>query len=166
MSSQLSALRTAAARIGTTLDEDTTCGELTREAARQAGGTAALLRLTTQSGVEYEAVSGNPAVLPDARWAASVTQEPPAPGDNRAARPAPGGPRQALCVPLATNGHDYGTLVCARDGAPFTRLETAFLAFLAEHAASHIRHAREHDQVSGIVGKLQRALLTEPAPQP
>ncbi|MEV6940819.1 SpoIIE family protein phosphatase [Streptomyces sp. NPDC051172] len=162
MSSQLAALRTAAARIGTTLDEDTTCGELTREAARQAGGTAALLRLRTQADVEYEAVSGNPAVLPDARWAAPATQEAPGRGENGAALPASGGPRPALCVPLAAGGHHCGTLVCARDGAPFTGLEVAFLAFLAEHAASHIRHAREHAQVSGIVGKLQRALLVEP----
>lgn len=162
VSSQLAALRTAAARIGTTLDEDTTCGELTREAARQAGGTAALLRLRKQAGVEYEAVSGNPAVLPDARRAAPVAQEGPGLGENRAAGPASGGPRPALCVPLATDGHHYGTLVCARDGAPFTRLEAEFLAFLAEHAASHIRHAQEYDQVSGIVGKLQHALLAEP----
>ncbi|MER6418483.1 GAF domain-containing SpoIIE family protein phosphatase [Streptomyces sp. NPDC001137] len=162
MSSQLAALRTAAARIGTTLDEGTTCGELTREAARQTGGTAALLRPRTQTGVAYEAVSGNPAVLPDARWAAPATQEAPGLEENRAACPAPEGPGPALCVRLATNGHLYGTLVCARDGAPFTGLEAAFLAFLAEHAASHIRHAREHDQVSGIVGKLQRALLADP----
>ncbi|WP_437064392.1 PP2C family protein-serine/threonine phosphatase [Streptomyces sp. enrichment culture] len=161
MSSQLAALRTAAARVGTTLDEDTTCGELTREAARQAGGTAALLRLRAQAGVEYEAVSGNPAVLPDARWATSVRQEAPRLGEDVAAGAASGGPH-TLCVPLATNRHHYGMLVCARDGAPFTRLETALLTFLAEHAASHIRHARDHDQVSGIVDKLQRALVAEP----
>jgi serine phosphatase RsbU (regulator of sigma subunit) len=162
VSSQLAELRTAAARVGTTLDEHTTSGELTREAARQAGGTAALLRLRAQAGVEYEAVSGNPAVLPDARWATSVTHEAPGLGENRASCAASGGPRPTLCVPLATNGHHYGMLVCARDGAPFTRLEAALLTFLAERAASHIRHAREHEQVSGIVGKLQRALLAEP----
>jgi precorrin-6B methylase 1 len=39
--SHLSALHRALARIGTTLDETTTCEELTRQAARQTGGTAA-----------------------------------------------------------------------------------------------------------------------------
>jgi hypothetical protein len=56
----------------------------------------------------------------------------------------------------------YGVLVCGRDGAPFGRPEAEMLALLAERAASHIRHTREHDRVSRIVGDLQRALLAEP----
>ena len=74
----------------------------------------------------------------------------------------PGDERTALCVPLATGGRHYGVLVCARDSAPCTAPEAEFLRFLTERAASHIRHAREHDAVSSIIGKLQRALLAEP----
>lgn len=72
------------------------------------------------------------------------------------------GARPAVCVPLATGGHSYGMLICARNRTPFTPAEAGLLALLAERAASHIRHAREHDRVRGIVGKLQRALLAEP----
>ncbi|MFD8820170.1 phosphatase, partial [Streptomyces sp. NPDC059627] len=42
-SAPLRALRTAAAGIGTSLDESTTCTELTRAAVRLAGGGAAVL---------------------------------------------------------------------------------------------------------------------------
>ncbi|MFJ8531828.1 PP2C family protein-serine/threonine phosphatase [Streptomyces sp. NPDC093591] len=160
--SRLTVLREAAARIGTTLDESTTCAELTREAAGQVGGTAAVLRDGGEGGTAYEAVRGDPAVLPDVRWALDVVRETAGPGEGREPYPAPGGARPVLCVPLAAGGHRYGLLVCARDPAPFTREEAEFLALLADRAASHIRHAREHDQVRGIVGKLQRALLAEP----
>jgi serine phosphatase RsbU (regulator of sigma subunit) len=51
-------LRRAAVAIGTTLDEDTTCAELTREAARHVGGAAAVLR-----GERHTAVSGNARLL-------------------------------------------------------------------------------------------------------
>ncbi|WP_234439813.1 PP2C family protein-serine/threonine phosphatase [Streptomyces bicolor] len=162
--SRLSELRAATARIGTTLDENATCAELTREAARQVGGTAAVLRLGSEAGAEYEAVSGDPALLPDLQWAMAATRETSALGEAADPIPAPvsGGARPALCVPLATDGHPYGGLVCARDRAPFTPAETGLLALLAERAASHIRGAQEHERVRGIVGKLQRALLAEP----
>lgn len=163
-SSRLTVLRAAAARIGTTLDENTTCAELTREAVRQVGGTAAVLRAGRDTEAEYEAVNGDPELLPDVRWAMAAARESSALGETTDAIPslASGGARPALCVPLATDGHAYGGLVCARDRAPFTPAETGLLALLAERAASHIRHAEEHERVKGIVGKLQRALLAEP----
>ncbi|MGW0599033.1 PP2C family protein-serine/threonine phosphatase [Streptomyces sp. NPDC002776] len=157
--SRLSALRSAAARVGTTLDEDTTWAELTREVAGQVGGAVAVLRERGEAGARYEFVIGNPAVLPDARRAAEVAR---GTGGNGAVRLASGGSRPALRIPLAAHGHRYGTLVCAREGAPFGPAEEEVAAFLAERAASTIRHAREHDAVSGIVGRLQRALLAEP----
>ncbi|MFH0172630.1 PP2C family protein-serine/threonine phosphatase [Streptomyces cacaoi] len=161
--SPLGVLRSAAARIGTTLDEDTTCAELTREVAGQVGAAAAVLHRRGEAGSTYEAVSGNPEVLPDARWAATAARERAGPpGESGVVHLASGGSRPALRVPLAINGHRYGVLVCAREGAPFTREEAELVTFLAERAASNIRHAREHDAVSGIVGKLQRALLAEP----
>ncbi|SDM40718.1 GAF domain-containing protein [Streptomyces sp. cf386] len=164
MSSRLTALRATVARIGTTLDENATCAELTREAVRQVGGTAAVLRVGSETGAEYEAVDGDPELLPDVQWAMAATRGTSAPREAADTIPAEasGGVRSALCVPLATDGRSYGGLVCARDRAPFTPAETGLLALLAERAASHIRHAREHERVTGIVGKLQRALLAEP----
>ncbi|MFE0251627.1 PP2C family protein-serine/threonine phosphatase [Streptomyces sp. NPDC059010] len=162
--SRLTALRAAVARIGTTLDEGATCAELAREAVRQVGGTAAVLRIAVDAGTGYEAVHGDPALLPDVRWAIAAARETSALGE--AADPIPyvasDGGRPALSVPLATYGQSYGALVCARDRAAFTPAEAALLAVLAERAASHIRQAREHDRVRGIVGDLQRALLAEP----
>ncbi|MFH8498926.1 PP2C family protein-serine/threonine phosphatase [Streptomyces coeruleorubidus] len=160
--SHLSALHRAVARIGTTLDEATTCEELTTESARQIGGTAAVLRPDDQAGTRYGAVSGDPEMLPDARWAAAVPREAAGPVQGRTARSPSGDTRPALCVPVATGSDDFGTLVCARDGAPFTRAEAEVSALLAERAASHIRQAREHERVGGLVGKLQSALLAEP----
>ncbi|KMS75271.1 phosphatase [Streptomyces viridochromogenes] len=168
--SRLTALRAAVARIGTTLDEGATCAELTREAAGrtgqaggQTGGAAAVLRGGDEAGPAYEAVHGDPAMLPPVRWAAAAAREAAVPrGGDEAPCPAYGGARPAVCVPLATDEHRYGVLVCARERAPYTRADTELLALLAERAASHIRHAREHDRVRGIVGKLQRALLAEP----
>ncbi|CCK26709.1 magnesium or manganese-dependent protein phosphatase [Streptomyces davaonensis JCM 4913] len=153
--SPLSALRAAAARIGTTLDEDTTRAELTREAAAQVGAAAAVLRSPGEPGAEYEAVCGNPAMLPDARWVGEITRK-------AAVRLTSGGSRPALCVPVAVHDHRYGLLVCSREGAPFSQAEEELVTFLAERAAAEIRHAREHDAVASIVGKLQRALLAEP----
>ncbi len=163
--SRLTAVGAAVARIGTTLDEGATCAELTREAAGQAGGAAAVLRGGEEAGPEYEAVHGDPAMLPPVRWAAAAAREMAVPVPRvggEAPCPAYGGARPAVCVPLATDELCYGVLVCARDRAPYTRPDTELLALLAERAASHIRHAREHDRVRGIVGKLQRALLAEP----
>ncbi|MFJ3307568.1 SpoIIE family protein phosphatase [Streptomyces sp. NPDC086549] len=159
---QLAELHTMAAGIGTTLDEGTTCTELTRAAVGLAGGTAAVLCLRRGADSDYEVVAGDPAALPDAEWAAAAAQEAAAPGKNTVTSPAPSGAPHTLCVPLATGGHHYGALVCARQEAPFTHQEAALMTLLSERAASHIRHAREHDAVSSIIGKLQRALLAEP----
>ncbi|MFJ5261936.1 PP2C family protein-serine/threonine phosphatase [Streptomyces sp. NPDC088387] len=154
---RLAALRAVVAGIGTTLDERTTCEELTRGAAGHLGCTAAVVRVPPDRGsAAYGAVSGDPTVLPDMRWAVAMAHGTNVPGAIWA------GARPALSLPLATGEHSFGVLVCARTGAPFTRHETDTLAFLAERAASHIRHAREHHRVSRIVGDLQRALLAEP----
>ncbi|RRQ75760.1 phosphatase [Streptomyces griseofuscus] len=155
-------LRAVAATIGTTLDEDTTCAELTRAAVAHVGGAAAVLRWGREAGVGYEAVGGNPALLPAARRVAAAARVAADPDEDLTVAAEPGDERTALCVPLATGGRHYGVLVCARDSASCTAPEAEFLRFLTERAASHIRHAREHDAVSSIIGKLQRALLAEP----
>ncbi|WP_308122003.1 SpoIIE family protein phosphatase [Streptomyces sp. TRM70350] len=156
VSSRLTVLRSAVAGIGTTLDEKTTCAELTKAAAEHTGGTAAIVRYGAEEGeAEYEAVSGDRTLLPDLRWAVDVARR----ADSRVGHERRG---PALCVPLATGEDRYGVLVCVRDYGPFTPSEADVLALLAERAASTIRHAREHDRMSRIVGDLQRALLAEP----
>ncbi|MFF8731885.1 PP2C family protein-serine/threonine phosphatase [Streptomyces sp. NPDC015171] len=152
----------AASGIGTTLDEGTTCLELTRAAVARAGGAAAVLRDGGPAGPGYTAVSGNEDLLPGPRRTAATARAAGGPGESGAIAWEAGGTRSALLVPLGAGGHSYGTLVCARAEAPFTRAETDLMTFLAERAASHIRHAREHTAVSSIIGKLQRALLAEP----
>ncbi|MFF6953015.1 PP2C family protein-serine/threonine phosphatase [Streptomyces iakyrus] len=159
--SRLVALRTAMARIGTTLNEAATCGELTREAARQMGGTAAVLREEGEASTHYTAVRGDPAMLPGAPWVrAKARQAEPRAGGHVTSGPSYAQP--VLCVPLATGSDSYGTLVCTRRTPPFTRLDTDVCILLAERAASHIRQAREHEQVSGLIAKLQSALRVEP----
>ncbi|WP_315970875.1 PP2C family protein-serine/threonine phosphatase [Streptomyces sp. PBH53] len=59
----LSALRETLAGIGTTLDADTTCAELTRAAVRLAGGAAAVLRRTGDTAPGYEAITGDAETL-------------------------------------------------------------------------------------------------------
>lgn len=155
-------LRAVAAGIGTTLDEDTTCAELTRAAAARLGGAAAVLRRGREAGTAYEAVSGDRDLLPEIRRVAAALRPAAGPDEDRWVAPEPGDDRAALCVPLTAGGHCHGVLVCARGAEPYPPPETEFLRFLAECAASHIRHAREHDALSGVIGKLQRALLAEP----
>ncbi|GHI02398.1 PP2C family protein-serine/threonine phosphatase [Streptomyces cellostaticus] len=164
---RLEALRAAAGGIGTTLDEETTCAELTRAAVRLTGGGAAVMRRFGKTVSGYEAVAGESDVLPDARWATAVAREAGTPAADRQPEPwiqQPPGIRglPALCVPLTSGSDQYGVLVSARHGARFTRPEAERLTLLAERAASHIRHARAYDQVSQTAGDLQRALLAEP----
>ncbi|MEV5843786.1 PP2C family protein-serine/threonine phosphatase [Streptomyces sp. NPDC051985] len=160
-------LRTVAAGIGTTLDEPTTCTELTRAAVRTVGGGAAVMRRTGDTVSGYESITGDPDLLPDARWATAVARDAGTPAADRWAdpwlsRPVAGRIRPALCAPLTSGSDQYGVLVCAREGIAFTRAEAELLALLAERAASHIRHAREYEQVNRTAGDLQRALLSEP----
>ncbi|MFJ9349347.1 PP2C family protein-serine/threonine phosphatase [Streptomyces sp. NPDC101237] len=160
-------LRTAAAGIGTTLDEPTTCRELTRAAVRLTGGGAAVMRRTGETVSGYESITGDADLLPDARWATAVAHDACSPAadhwtDPWLARPAGSHTRPAVCLPLKSGSDQYGVLVCAREGRVFERAEAELLALLAERAASHIRHAREYEHVNRTAGDLQRALLSEP----
>ncbi|MGW7824181.1 PP2C family protein-serine/threonine phosphatase [Streptomyces puniciscabiei] len=163
----LSVLREALAGIGTTLDEGTTCAELTRLAVRLTGGTAAVVRRTGQNISGYEAITGDADALPDARWAAATAREAGTPALGAQPEPwleYPGATRTrtALCAPLTSGEESYGVLVWARSGQPLRRAEAELLSLLAERAASHIRHARAHASVNRTAGDLQRALLSEP----
>ncbi|MQY38520.1 hypothetical protein SRB17_65330 [Streptomyces sp. RB17] len=162
---RLSVLRETLAGIGTTLDEDTTCTELTRLAVRLAGGTAAVMRRTGRAISGYEAITGEADALPDVRWATAAAREAGEPA--LGAQPEPwleyvGATRIALCAPLTSGGEGYGILVWARSGPPLRRAEAELLSMLAERAASHIRHARAYVSINRTAGDLQRALLAEP----
>ncbi|MFI0807118.1 PP2C family protein-serine/threonine phosphatase [Streptomyces echinatus] len=164
---RLGALREALSGIGTTLEADTTCTELTRVAVRLAGGAAAVLRRTGDAVSGYDAITGDAASLPDVRWAAAAAREAGVPAvdtppDPWLEHPAAGHPGAALSAPLTSGDTVYGVLVWARAGGPLRRAEAELLALLAERAASHLRHAREYEQVSRTAGDLQRALLAEP----
>ncbi|MFJ9543228.1 PP2C family protein-serine/threonine phosphatase [Streptomyces sp. NPDC101225] len=166
-SSAAGVLRRLLAGIGTTLDEPTTCAELTRAVAAHFHCAAAVLRAEAATGTGYEAVAGDAGALPDAHWAAAVARAMARPRldgrtEPRAAHPPAGRDRPALCVPLATGEHRYGVLVCAGAGTAFTAADADLLALLAECAASHIGHAREFAGVSRTAGDLQRALRAEP----
>ncbi|WEO94584.1 SpoIIE family protein phosphatase [Streptomyces sp. FXJ1.172] len=164
---RFAALREALARIGTTLEESTTCAELTGAAVGLAGGTAAVLRRTEQTISGYEQITGDADLLPDARWATAVARaggapalgEPPERWLEYAGAPRT---RAALCAPLKSGDDTYGVLVWARSGEPLHPGEAELLSLLAERAASHIRHARAYESVNRTAGDLQRALLSEP----
>ncbi|MFB7509729.1 GAF domain-containing protein, partial [Streptomyces broussonetiae] len=155
---RLAALRDALAEIGNTLEEATTCGELTRAAVGLAGGTAAtVLRRSDKTVSGYEAIAGDADALPDVRWATAVARE--------AGAPALGAPvqhwleyagaphtRAALCLPLTSGEDTYGVLVWARSGQPLRTWEAELLSLLAERAASHIRHARAYETVNRTAG--------------
>ena len=164
---RLSTLRQVLAGIGTTLDADTTCTELTRAAVRLAGGAAAVMRRSRDAVSGYEAVTGDPATLPDVRWASATVREAAVPAAGAAGVPwlehaRAAGSGAALSAPLTSGDDVYGVLVWARPGGPLDRAEGEQLALLAERAASHLRHAVEYEQVSRTAGDLQRALLAEP----
>ncbi|MFI6658528.1 PP2C family protein-serine/threonine phosphatase [Streptomyces sp. NPDC050523] len=160
-------LRRLLAGIGTTLDEPTTCAELTRAVAGRLRCSAAVVRVDGATVRGYEAITGDPGDLPDARWATAVAHDMARSAlggrtQRRMSHPPPGRARHALCAPLATREHRYGILVCARPGTPFADADADLLGLLAECAASHIRHAREYAGVSRTAGDLQRALRAEP----
>ncbi|MEV6113215.1 SpoIIE family protein phosphatase [Streptomyces sp. NPDC052109] len=164
---RLNTLREALAGIGTSLDEATTCAELTRVAVRLAGGTAAVIRLTGQTVSGYEAITGDADALPDARWAAAMAREADVPALGTQSEPwtehlGPTPARVALCAPLLSGEEAYGVLVWARSGQPLLRTEAELVSLLAERAASHIRHARAYETINRTAGDLQRALLAEP----
>jgi len=68
-------LRRLLAGIGTTLDEPTTCAELTRAVAGRLRCSAAVVRADGATVRGYEAIAGDPGDLPDARWASAVAHD-------------------------------------------------------------------------------------------
>ncbi|MFB6900656.1 PP2C family protein-serine/threonine phosphatase [Streptomyces hydrogenans] len=134
------ALDAAIGSIGTTLDETTTCRELTAFLARHPGG-AATVALTPATGED---------AVPD----------PAAPS-----APVPAGPgaAQTLTVPLAVDRErPLGTVTLTRTAPPYTDDDLTVLRQAARLAARHIRHARRLAATEDTALHLQRALVAEP----
>ncbi|MGW7577045.1 PP2C family protein-serine/threonine phosphatase [Streptomyces sp. NPDC054765] len=179
----LARLRTveeAAERIGTTLDERTTCAELSRFLCRHLCDAAAVDLLTESTGT----VPRSPAALRRVATAGLVRVlearfpdegQGGAEGGSPALRALaeghpvtatatlPGGRSTgALSVPLLAHGRRYGVLLALRAGGSFTAHETATAQYLARLAAVQLAHARRHAVVQRTATDLQRALLAEP----
>ncbi|MEU7057995.1 SpoIIE family protein phosphatase [Streptomyces sp. NPDC046197] len=67
-----------------------------------------------------------------------------------------------LSVPLVAWNRAYGVVLALRAGGQFTDDETAAVHYAARLAATHLRHAQEHREVSARVWSLQQALLSDP----
>lgn len=170
----------AAEQIGTTLDEQTTCAELSRFLCRHLCDAAAVDLLTEGSGtrppspvaLRRVATAGLVKVL-EARF---PDEGPGGPEGGSAALRAldeglpvasaatlPGGRSAgALSVPLIAHDRHYGVLLALRAGGSFTAHETATAQYLARLAAVQLAQARRYAAVQGTAMDLQRALLAEP----
>ncbi|MFI0214286.1 PP2C family protein-serine/threonine phosphatase [Streptomyces lydicus] len=172
----------AAEQIGTTLDERTTCAELSRFLCRHVCDAAAVDLLPA------EPAAARPAArAPELRRVASaglvkVLQaqfpddgtgqpdgRPPALRALDEDRPVAatgilkgGMSVDVLAVPLPVHGRAHGVLLALRAGGRFAEDETATVHHAARLAARHLAHARRYASVQRTAMDLQRALLAEP----
>ncbi|MFD8545413.1 PP2C family protein-serine/threonine phosphatase [Streptomyces sp. NPDC059649] len=179
---RLRLMEEAAERIGTTLDAQTTCTELSRFLCQHIGDAAAVDLLPDDA-----TAARRPAEGPVLRRVASAglvkVLEARFPGDDPE-RPDAGAPllralaedrpvtaravlsggmsAQALAVPLSAHGRRHGVVLVLRAGGSFHEDETATVLHAARLAAAHLAHARRHSSVQRTAMDLQRALLAEP----
>ncbi|MGW1378371.1 PP2C family protein-serine/threonine phosphatase [Streptomyces sp. NPDC002446] len=168
----------AAERIGTTLDEQTTCAELSRFLCQHLCDAAAveLFPDTAEGGpparppaLRRVASAGLVKVL-EARFPDDADGE-GAPTLRALDEGAPvtaaavlkgGMSAEAVAVPLLAGGRRLGVLLALRAGGTFTDHETAAVHHAARLAAVHLAHARRYASVQRTAMDLQRALLAEP----
>ncbi|WXK75399.1 GAF domain-containing SpoIIE family protein phosphatase [Streptomyces sirii] len=179
---RLRVMEEAAERIGTTLDEQTICAELSRFVCRHLCDAAAVDLLPDDA-----AAARPPSREPALRRVASaglvrVLQVQlsdddgggPGGGSPAARALAEGRPITAtaalakgmsagsVSVPLLVQGRRYGVLLALRAGGGFTDHETAAMQYAARLAAVHLVHARRYASAQRTAMDLQRALLAEP----
>jgi serine phosphatase RsbU (regulator of sigma subunit) len=175
---RLHTVEEAAERIGTTLDEQTTCAELARFLCRHLCDAAAVDLLTDQGtgarppspeALTRVATAGLVKVLeaqfPDGGRAEDAPSARALDGEHpvTVAAVLPGGRAvQAVVAPLLAYGHRYGVLLALRAGGGFCAQETATVHHLARLTATRLAHARRHAAVQRTAMDLQRALLAEP----
>ncbi|GHB51092.1 hypothetical protein GCM10010347_21030 [Streptomyces cirratus] len=162
---RLRAVEGAAERIGTTLDERTTCRELVAFLLGIPCDAAAVDLRTEQPGAApYRAAETGPATLLDP-YAPEGADAPTlrAMDGGKPVTELPGGLAEAVSVPLVARGRTYGALLAVRAGGPgFTDHETATMLFAARLAAVHLGHARRLAATEETALNLQRALVSEP----
>ncbi|GLF97739.1 PP2C family protein-serine/threonine phosphatase [Streptomyces yaizuensis] len=150
----------AADRIGTTLDERTTCQELAgflAAAGPDGHGSAAVavdlladdVREPGTPLVRRAAVVGRAELLPSRPPAAVLRGE-----------PRLDGPRLAL--PLIHRGRILGAVLVAREHGGYAGHELLLARSAARRAAVALDHARLFGHSQRTAGELQRALLTDP----
>ncbi|MEU9119906.1 PP2C family protein-serine/threonine phosphatase [Streptomyces sp. NPDC048506] len=178
---RLRVVEEAAERIGTTLDEQTTCAELSRFLCRHLCDAAAVDLLSedvtaardpVRPALRRVASAGLVKVL-QARFTDDGTG-PPDGGPPLLRALAEGRPiavgavlsggmsAQALSVPLVAHGRRYGALLALRAGGSFADEEVTTVHHVARLAAAHLAHARRYASVQRTAMDLQRALLAEP----
>lgn len=176
---RLHTVEEAAEAIGTTLDERTTCTELSRFLCRHLCDAAAVdllpgdgtgQRPPSPPELHRVATAGLVQVLrarfpdEDGESGGSPARRALDEGHPVAASAAlPGGLTvQALAVPLTAQGRHRGVLLVLRAGGTFTAHEAATVHSVARFAAARLAHARHHATVQRTATELQRALLTAP----
>ncbi|MEU8994959.1 GAF domain-containing SpoIIE family protein phosphatase [Streptomyces caniferus] len=171
----------AAERIGTTLDEQTTCAELSRFLCRHLCDAAAVdlldeegtgARSRSPAALRRVATAGLVRVLearfpdegPEGADGGSLSLRVLAEGQPATATATLSGGRSAgaLSVPLLAHGRRYGVLLALRAGGSFSADEIATVHFLARLTAVQLAHARRYAAVQRTAMDLQRALLAEP----
>ncbi|MFE0192684.1 PP2C family protein-serine/threonine phosphatase [Streptomyces sp. NPDC058989] len=178
---RLRVMEDAAEHVGTTLDEQTICAELSRFVCRHLCDAAAVDLLP-----ENAAAARPPSREPALRRVASaglvrvlqaqLSDDDSGPGGGSPASRAleEGRPitatavlgkdrsAEAVSVPLLAQGRRYGVLLALRAGGGFTDHETAAMQYAARLAAVHLAHARRYASAQRTAMDLQRALLAEP----
>ncbi|WP_408057440.1 PP2C family protein-serine/threonine phosphatase [Streptomyces chiangmaiensis] len=173
MSSTLYGLDNALESIGTTLDERTTCQELTDYVSDLVCDAAAVDLLpedvpsippATDPDLERVATAGRAELLDPSDTARTLSLKALAEGHPITASVDLSGPvpRHVMTVPLLAHSRLYGVLLTVRNGPPFSDRDTAVTHFAARLAAVHLGHARRYTTMRGTVCQLQRALLSEP----
>ncbi|MFE3495328.1 SpoIIE family protein phosphatase [Streptomyces sp. NPDC059175] len=181
---RLARVRSAAAdeaveRIGTSLDERRTCGELAHFLTSWLGGAAAVELLPSLPAARTPALPssmlrvagagpvellGNGELEGAARSAADRAVGSGLPATEH----GPGAGTAVLAVPLAASadrsGADdvIGVVVLARVGSPYAAHDLALARHAVRRAAVGVRHSREFAAEQRKAVDLQRALLTEP----
>ncbi|MGW1893210.1 PP2C family protein-serine/threonine phosphatase [Streptomyces sp. NPDC002004] len=174
---RLHAMELAVDRIGTTLDEHTTCAELVGFLCPRLCDAAAVNLLVegaptaspaSDTTLRRVATAGRTELLEGefSEYAGALPVQALDEGHPITAATGlsePSLPVAAVSVPLVAHGRLYGVLLAVRAGAEgFAADETATVHYAARLAAVHVGHAREHAEAHSTVLKLQGALLAEP----
>ncbi|MFE9257935.1 PP2C family protein-serine/threonine phosphatase [Streptomyces sp. NPDC006879] len=174
-------LEEAVEAIGTTLDEQTTCRELTAFLCPRWCDAIAVELVAGRQGGDPEGAEQGPPYRAAARGRLELLDRCSATGPTQGTDPAAGAratgeghrrwastgiagglPWAALSAPLTVRGRSYGTVVAVRVGEEFDDEHAATVRFAARLAAAHLGHAHRHAATHSTALNLQQALLAAP----